>query len=63
MIWKLLDYLMKNNLIHEYGNYDTIKQFDSLPGRIFLDTNVLEKGDAPLIFSKRKLKLSLDVFS
>lgn len=33
---------MKTNLIDEYASFDTIKQFESLPGRIFLDTNVLQ---------------------
>jgi len=33
---------MKNNLIDEYASYDIIKQFDSLSGRVFLDTNVLQ---------------------
>lgn len=33
---------MKNNLIDEYASYDTIKQFENLPGRVFLDTNVLQ---------------------
>lgn len=33
---------MKKNLLDEYASYDTIKQFESLPGRVFLDTNVLQ---------------------
>lgn len=33
---------MKNNLIDEYASYDTIRQLESLPGRVFLDTNVLQ---------------------
>ena len=32
---EIRNYSIKNNLIDEYASYDIIKQFKSLPGRVF----------------------------